>query len=593
MNISRTVRILTVALLVIGATTTQNALAQATTPRTVMWLHGKGEERQGYWNRFASDILSSRGRIDTLFELDYRGSGGYDSPRNISLTAEYIYRGIGFTSSFLGLQRFIDPIDRAKNPILIGHSQGGITAREIDRQFSNSIGGIITVGSPNHGVGLLAARAQVADAFRNKNAIEVATERGIIDMVRALSYDPIWAGASLGYLGGQFISLEMCNRAGNEGFLNQLAGVVSGLGYGLFGSLAGFVTKAIFIAGDIGRLWFTVGSFGTITSPVLEEWVLLSMPALATSVYGGLSQNLLGTSSSTGLLQASVSQMAPASLAAALAVPPNTPTLIPLLNNNPSTTPRAGIYGTARFISPVRLLSNQMGRAKTDEYFPCRLPPTEPMFPIFARQLPEAQDFLKPDDTRLLTYINRTRDIYITGRDINNGFGYITFVGQALIDLLDLTPTSWQIANAWDQGREFLDHGLQNQYSYLNGATRVVNTTQRRTIIGYRCQGFRGLSPTPQGTNCEMEITEVDEPISYIVSTGDDGFIAENDQKIPLRPNRVIPFEDNFQAGDPNDPIVENQKSCNHFIEGNHPAVYRRLRFLLVENSDSPFFVQP
>ena len=59
-------------------------------------------------------------------------------------------------------------------------------------------------------------------------------------------------------------------------------------------------------------------------------------------------------------------------------------------------------------------------------------------------------------------------------------------------------------------------------------------TTQRRTIVGYRYQGFRGLSPTPQGTNCEMEITEVDEPVSYIVSTGDDGFIAQDDQKIPL-----------------------------------------------------------
>lgn len=112
-------------------------------------------------------------------------------------------------------------------------------------------------------------------------------------------------------------------------------------------------------------------------------------------------------------------------------------------------------------------------------------------------------------------------------------------------------------------------------------------TTQRRTIIGYRCPGARGLSPTPEGPNCEMKITEVDEPVSYIFGTGDDGFIAENDQKIPLRDAAVrdIRFENNFQAGDPKDPIIENQKSCNHFIEGNHPAVYRWLRFLLVENS--------
>lgn len=136
---------------------------------------------------------------------------------------------------------------------------------------------------------------------------------------------------------------------------------------------------------------------------------------------------------------------------------------------------------------------------------------------------------------------------------------------------------------------------MKNTYSYLIGASRVETRIVRRTIVGYRCPGARGLSPTPDGPNCEMEITEVDEPVSYIISTGDDGFIAENDQKILLRDAAVrdIRFENNFHAGDPKDPIIENQKSCNHFIEGNHPAVYRRLRFLLVENSESPFFVQP
>jgi len=109
-------------------------------------------------------------------------------------------------------------------------------------------------------------------------------------------------------------------------------------------------------------------------------------------------------------------------------------------------------------------------------------------------------------------------------------------------------------------------------------------TTQRRTIIGYRCPGARGLSPTPEGPNCEMEITEVDEPVSYIVSTGDDGFIAQEDQKIPLRDAAVRhPLEQNFRAG--------VNSSCNHFTEGNHPEVHQRLRAMLIEDFTSPFHI--
>ena len=84
-----------------------------------------------------------------------------------------------------------------------------------------------------------------------------------------------------------------------------------------------------------------------------------------------------------------------------------------------------------------------------------------------------------------------------------------------------------------------------------------------------------------------MEITEVNEPISYIVSTGDDGFIAENDQKIPLRPLGTgvdRDFENNFRAG--------LNSSCNHFTEGNHPEVHQTLSRLLTRQSlNNPFFV--
>jgi hypothetical protein len=54
----------------------------------------------------------------------------------------------------------------------------------------------------------------------------------------------------------------------------------------------------------------------------------------------------------------------------------------------------------------------------------------------------------------------------------------------------------------------------------------TFTTTQRRTIIGYRYHSSRALLNVPDSPDCVMEITEVDEPVSYTVSTGDDDFMA-------------------------------------------------------------------
>jgi len=137
---------------------------------------------------------------------------------------------------------------------------------------------------------------------------------------------------------------------------------------------------------------------------------------------------------------------------------------------------------------------------------------------------------------------------------------------------------------------------MKNIYSYLFRATRTVSITQRITINYYSCPSSPGVHfNLPPSDDCVYVSEEVDRVFEYNVSAGDDGFITQQDQQIPLRDAAVrdIRFENNFHAGDPNDPIVENRKSCNHFIEGNHPAVYRQLRFLLIENTESPFFVQP
>jgi hypothetical protein len=158
---------------------------------------------------------------------------------------------------------------------------------------------------------------------------------------------------------------------------------------------------------------------------------------------------------------------------------------------------------------------------------------------------------------------------------------------------MNLTQTSFEVANRWADGRNFFDTGFQNTYSYLIGARRYETRRQSRTIVGYRCPGFRGLLDAPRGSDCVMEITEYDETVSYLVSTGDDGFIAQEDQKIPLRDAAVrdVRFEDNFRAGDPNDAVEANRRSCNHFTEGNHPAVYQRLQILLTtDDSRNPFY---
>lgn len=126
---------------------------------------------------------------------------------------------------------------------------------------------------------------------------------------------------------------------------------------------------------------------------------------------------------------------------------------------------------------------------------------------------------------------------------------------------------------------------MKNTYSYLIRATRTVSTTQRITINYYSCPSSPGIHFNfPPSDDCIYVSEEVDRVFEYTVSAGDDGFIAQEDQKIPLRDAAVRhPLEKNYRAGE--------NSSCNHFTEGNHPEVYQRLRAMLVEDSTSPFYI--
>lgn len=585
MNFSRTVWIFASVLLLVLATTAQTASAQTAPSRTVMWLHGRGETDQGYWNRFAGDLLNNRGRIDTLYEFQYSKQGGYYSPNDIISTSTDIYYGFSPYPSFKGLKPFIDLTDKAKNPILIGHSQGGIIAREIDRQFPNNLGGMITVGSPNGGVGLLSSRA-TKDPRTGLNQIEVASKFAITALARGPVYDPLFGMTSIGYLGGQFIALEMCDRDGQNSFWDQFAGVLSGLGYSLASiTVNSFVSNLLGIGGALFVRTFIPPSYP------IENWLVGIIGGISGNIYSNLEANFLKSDPSNSSVDYSIDQMAPPGV-----VGDRTTSILPNLDAAPLTTPRAGIYGTAQLQSPIRLFSHNLGRLTSAKLLdlPCRINPGEATFPGFRGDIPEFQTLRQPNDEHLLRYTNRMRDIYKTGKDINRAIGIITFPLQGLLwQWFRMIPTAFDVANAWEDGERFYDSELQNTYSYLIRATRMVSTTQRITINYYSCPSSPGVRfNLPPSDECIYVSEEVDRVFEYTVSAGDDGFIAQQDQQIPLRDASVrdIRFENNFQAGDPNDPNPAFRKSCNHFIEGNHPKVYERLQFML-QTSDSPFFV--
>lgn len=584
MNFSRRQQTLVTALLLVCAITAEMALAQTTPPpRKVMWLHGRGEHGQGYWQRFAQDILKGRNvENDALLRFDYSSQDGYFSGNSISATATTLYQFRIATSASLSLT------NRANNPIFIGHSQGGIIARELDRRIAGGLlsnaaplGGIITVGSPNYGVGLLKARSRTTIVNGIvKDEIGLALDNALPKLILPVAYDPIWGVSALSTLGGEFLVKEICNRSGQDNFGTDVAAFITSVFAGGIGYLAGSLKRVMDIS--INVLSFRAG-WGNVQVPT-EELLLWWMPGLIASSYSGMSQSFLGASTPTEPLGISVEQMAPAGIASL------GNSLIPSLTSYTSSTPRAGIYGTARFVSPIRLFSNQIGRFSNTNTTPldiglCQIESGAPVFPTFANNIPEKQPLNEPDDTRLLRYYNRTRDVYAGGYITNLGTGILTLPIQGLIELFDFSETAFTTAERWAQGRDFLDTEFQNTFAYLNGATRVVTTTRRTTKVGYRCPGSRALLDVPDGPDCVMEITEVDEPYSYIVSTGDDGFIAENDQKIPLRTGAGVNplFENNFRAG--------IRSSCNHFTEGNHPEVHQQLRQLLVEDRTSPFYI--
>ena len=114
-----------------------NAWAQQ--PRNVIWLHGLGDNAST-WQHY-EQIFTAERQINSLRE-SYTSSLGIDHATTSALDT---------IDNLLGSGAF------HQRNLAIGHSMGGVVARNIDRIALNHqkrFGGIITVASPNYGAGI-------------------------------------------------------------------------------------------------------------------------------------------------------------------------------------------------------------------------------------------------------------------------------------------------------------------------------------------------------------------------------------------------------------------------------------------------------
>ena len=108
-------------------------------PRNVIWLHGLGDNSQA-WQHY-EQIFTAERQMSSLRD-SYTTGQGIDQATSTALNSIDSNLGSGATHN---------------RNLAIGHSMGGIVARNIDRIAPSNykrFGGIITVSSPNYGAGI-------------------------------------------------------------------------------------------------------------------------------------------------------------------------------------------------------------------------------------------------------------------------------------------------------------------------------------------------------------------------------------------------------------------------------------------------------
>ncbi|WKK83819.2 alpha/beta hydrolase [Marivirga arenosa] len=123
----------------------------------VYWMHGFQGEEPGRW-----ELYENR----------------FQQERNLrSLTPDFGRRQADMNNGIANAAAVVEnQVINNNNSVLIGHSMGGLVAREMDRRNNRNFGGIITVGTPNHG-------ARVANSLR-ANTVIPALEIGLQELTR-------------------------------------------------------------------------------------------------------------------------------------------------------------------------------------------------------------------------------------------------------------------------------------------------------------------------------------------------------------------------------------------------------------------------
>jgi len=126
--------------------------------RLVYFLHGLGGTQQSW--------LASHDALDHLYsyhaERPFYNTGSYTNQRDFKNASSEAHKSFSYYENYyLTHYDFADTVFKEKKPYVIGHSQGGLVARDLERRLHEGFGildsndrkywGIITFGTPHAG----------------------------------------------------------------------------------------------------------------------------------------------------------------------------------------------------------------------------------------------------------------------------------------------------------------------------------------------------------------------------------------------------------------------------------------------------------
>ncbi len=297
--------------------------------RRIFWLHGLNENTST-WSRYNDRFYNER-------VLDYTPTLGYASDLqggipgkgyDIGIAEDVSYKMLPFVPSASKLNKLPQP-SNDKLPIVIGHSMGGLVARTIEQQLSETgygsifkdrklFGAMITVGTPNQG-------ADAITSVYDGTAYRVLANGALELSNFARTVGPFLA--VIGFLLGAIVAVlfPLAQIVGN------IIGKMEELNTLLF---QGFQWSTALIAAGI------VGTIAALFTPIVIFGIDLTKLFLPVHIIETLFETKLP-------------------LQCAQDMRPGNPYLTSLntFTSTQSITPRIGIYGEADYHSELRLAS--------------------------------------------------------------------------------------------------------------------------------------------------------------------------------------------------------------------------------------------